>query len=102
MERIKQMADISTIIATVTSAAGIVTYYAILVLQAESLIGKVTNIDQWIGGGLVGGGVLLFLKWLLKRNDNLTARIDELHVKMLEQRDEHHEEIKQLLMKRQE
>lgn len=90
---------VDNVITAGTALAFTVMYYVILVLQTTEAIGQLTSFDQWIGGGLVGGGVLIVLRWLLKRNDNLTKRVDDLHDKLLNQREEHHAEIKALLLK---
>lgn len=86
----------------IITLAGIISYgvswTAIYLLQQSDLIGRVTNVDSWIGGAM--GAVLIggLFKWMLKRHDTLARRVDDLHDQLLEQHREH--ETKMLEMQR--
>lgn len=101
----KRMIPIDTGITLATTVTGVTTYYAILALQSGNVIDKLTSADQWLGGVTVGAIVFFVLRWAFKRNDKLTTRIDTLHDQIIEQKDliirqkeEHHQEIKRILM----
>jgi hypothetical protein len=94
------MMGIDSVITAGTAVAVTGGYYTVLLLQESNILAKFTNVDQWLGGGLLGGMVFFMLRWAFKRNDTLTQRIDALNDRLLEQREAHHDEIKQLLLER--
>lgn len=84
-------------IPAVAAAGGAATYWVLGILADTDIIPDISAIDKVFGGVGVGAILFFILRWALKRNDDLTNQIHQLHKEGNEMREQHFREIKEIL-----
>lgn len=85
-------------IAAITAGTALVTYLGLAFLDGIAGF-EISLIEKFGGAGAAAGVMYLVITKLLKRNDDLSKKIEELHEKRVAMLDEHYQELKELVKK---